>query len=84
MKSKGDGIRAARIALYRAEDKLEREVEKEHPVGSHITWLKRDHLQSGTVVACGQRGLKVNNTATDKTYWIDVFDIYGAIPLEAR
>lgn len=74
-------LRAARVAFYKARDKLAAEIEATHPVDSAVSWQRgrNDAWQSGVVVAHGWTGLRVKNNRTEKIYWIDVFDIYGGV-----
>lgn len=72
-------IRRLKTAIADAQDTLERYIERRWPVGSPVTWDKHGHLQYGEVIHTGLSRLKVRNGATQRAYWIDIYDVELAL-----
>lgn len=71
-----ESIKRARIAVQRAEEKLEAEIANTHPPGSIVNYDKRGS-QTGTVNYTGKRSLSITNNRTGTKYWLDIFHVHG-------
>ncbi len=72
-------IARTRENVYKMKVRLAGQIADLFPVGSDITWQKGGNNLSGTVTALAlnrfDSGIGVRSTLTEKTYWIDIYDV---------
>lgn len=68
-------LRHEKRKLNAARERYEIFLAERWPIGSAIHWLKGGHPQSGEVQHHGREGFRVRNYHTDKSYWIDSYDV---------
>lgn len=73
-------IKAAIRGVRKAKEKLGAIVARTFPGGADVHWDKGGHRQYGVVLHHGDTGrLRVENSATGKKYWIDMYSVVGYV-----